>query len=197
MTFTLTTLQEARQKGLKHYFTGKPCSHGHLDQRLTSGRACCSCSREKLQARRSKNKENNPRFCDLCSKQLSHGRKRFCSASCRKKAWRSCHDELTSPVRRIAHQYRVRLSNLLAAKKTIPSSELLGCTYEQLLDHLSSQFTEGMTWDNYGEWHIDHIRPCASFDLLDTEQQRQCFHYTNLQPLWALDNLRKGATYDF
>jgi HNH endonuclease. len=54
-----------------------------------------------------------------------------------------------------------------------------------------------MSWDNYGRdgWHIDHIRPCASFDLTDPEQQRQCFHYTNLQPLWAADNIRKGAKW--
>ena len=50
-----------------------------------------------------------------------------------------------------------------------------------------------MTWDNHGEWHIDHIKPCASFDLTDADQQRECFNYTNLQPLWAKDNLSKGA----
>jgi hypothetical protein len=51
-----------------------------------------------------------------------------------------------------------------------------------------------MSWGNYGlhGWHVDHIIPCASFDLTDPEQQRQCFHYTNLQPLWAEDNLRKS-----
>lgn len=47
-----------------------------------------------------------------------------------------------------------------------------------------------------GEWHIDHIKPCASFDLTDPEEQKECFHYTNLQPLWAKDNLNKGAKYD-
>lgn len=52
-----------------------------------------------------------------------------------------------------------------------------------------------MTWANYGKsgWHIDHIKPCASFDLSDPDQQKACFHYSNLQPLWAFDNLSKGA----
>jgi len=74
------------------------------------------------------------------------------------------------------------------------STELLGCTVEKCREHLESLFQEGMTWENHGNfgWHIDHIRPCASFDLRDPEQQKQCFHYTNLQPLWAEDNLRKS-----
>ena len=80
-------------------------------------------------------------------------------------------------------------------QKSASTLELLGCTIEHAREHLEKQFTEGMTWDNHGEWHIDHIIPCASFDLSDPEQQKKCFHYTNLQPLWAKDNLIKGARY--
>lgn len=79
--------------------------------------------------------------------------------------------------------------------KSARTLELLGCTVAELKRHLQIQFRPGMTWDNYGEWHIDHIRPCASFDLTDPEQQRQCFNFKNLQPLWAKDNLSKGAKY--
>ena len=51
-----------------------------------------------------------------------------------------------------------------------------------------------MTWQNYGDgWHIDHIHPCAAFDLTDPEQQKACFHWSNLQPLWAIDNFRKSS----
>ncbi len=74
---------------------------------------------------------------------------------------------------------------------------LLGCSIEELKQHLQSQFTEGMSWDNhsfYG-WHIDHIKPCSKFDLSDPKQQELCFNYTNLQPLWMEDNLRKGNKY--
>lgn len=70
---------------------------------------------------------------------------------------------------------------------------LLGCTIDELKCHLEKQFTKGMNWDNYGEWHIDHIKPCCSFDLTDLEQQKICFHYSNLQPLWAKDNMRKNG----
>lgn len=75
--------------------------------------------------------------------------------------------------------------------------EMLGCSVEDLKTKLEAQFQSGMSWDNYGRtgWHIDHIRPCASFDLSDPMQQAECFHYTNLQPLWALDNMKKGSTY--
>lgn len=78
------------------------------------------------------------------------------------------------------------------AQKTI---DLLGCTIDQLRSWLAQKFQAGMSWDNYGVWHIDHILPCASFDLTDPKQQQQCFHYTNLQPLWAKDNLKKGAKH--
>jgi len=74
---------------------------------------------------------------------------------------------------------------------------LLGCTIPQLREHLARLFKPGMTWENYGYtgWHIDHVRPCASFDLRKPSQQRACFHYTNLQPLWAQENFKKRAKY--
>lgn len=84
--------------------------------------------------------------------------------------------------------------------KSQSTLDLLGCTVEEAKKHLESLWQPGMTWENHGKWirdqpmtwHIDHIRPCASFDLSDPEQQRVCFHYTNLQPLWAIDNIIKG-----
>lgn len=78
--------------------------------------------------------------------------------------------------------------------KTAGTKELVGCDLSFLRRHIEKQFKPGMTWDNHGEWHIDHIKPCASFCLLDPGQQRLCFHWRNLQPLWKLDNMRKGAT---
>lgn len=73
--------------------------------------------------------------------------------------------------------------------------ELLGCTPDECRAYIESLFLPGMSWENYGHktWHIDHKIPCAAFDLSDPEQQKKCFHYTNLQPLWAEDNLKKGA----
>ena len=80
------------------------------------------------------------------------------------------------------------------SEKAYKSMELLGCTIQELREHLESQFTEGMTWDNMGRggWHIDHIIPCAFFDLTKPSHQKVCFNWQNLQPLWEKDNCAKG-----
>jgi hypothetical protein len=92
---------------------------------------------------------------------------------------------------KIASRLRCRIYKAIK-NKTNTSQELIGCNYDFLMGYLEKQFTNGMSWDNYGEWHIDHRKPCASFDLSSPEQQKLCCHYTNLQPLWAKDNLSKG-----
>ena len=98
------------------------------------------------------------------------------------------------PAYRIRKNLRTRIRHAVKkGHKSARTMELLGCGIEELKDHLSSKFTEGVTFENYGKWHIDHILPCVSFDLLLPEEQRKCFHYTNLQPLWAIDNIKKGA----
>ncbi len=82
-----------------------------------------------------------------------------------------------------------------SAKKSKRTLELVGCSRDELWEHLENQFKDGMTRQNQGEWHIDHIKPCSLFDLTDPEQQKECFNYKNLQPLWAEENLRKGAKW--
>jgi len=103
------------------------------------------------------------------------------------------------PAFRIASNYRSFIASHIAKRKGRKSAKLealVGCTPKELVLHLEAQFDGGMSWDNYGEWHIDHIRPCASFDLTDETQQRECFHFSNLQPLWALDNLLKSDHWE-
>jgi hypothetical protein len=98
----------------------------------------------------------------------------------------------------------VRLGNRLrdvlrkqTIKKSIKIKELIGITGDELVIYIESLFTDGMTWDRFfkGEIHIDHIIPCCLFNLEDIEEQKKCFHYTNLQPLWAKDNLSKNKKY--
>lgn len=102
----------------------------------------------------------------------------------------------SSPERKLANSIRVRLWNGLKeqkVKKSNKTSSLVGCTWAVLVSHLESQFTSGMTWENHGQWHVDHIIPLSSVDLSDPEQLAKVTHYTNLQPLWKFDNLSKGA----
>lgn len=73
---------------------------------------------------------------------------------------------------------------------------LIGCSIAELKAHLERQFKPGMSWEARADWHIDHIRPCCSFDLTQEEQQRQCFHHSNLQPLWGVENQSKNGRWD-
>jgi hypothetical protein len=108
------------------------------------------------------------------------------------------NNDISFRIRGTLHS-RVVMAVKKKSKKAFLTMDLIGCTIDQLRIFLEAEFTEGMTWKNYGRpkegpgWEIDHIRPCASFNLEDPEEQRKCFHWTNLQPLWARDNLSKGA----
>lgn len=99
-----------------------------------------------------------------------------------------------NPNYKISEILRTRMRTALNQnKKCDTTRNLLGCDYRYFREYLESKFQKGMTWGNYGYygWHIDHIIPCAKFDLSDPDEQKKCFHYTNLQPLWATDNLHK------
>lgn len=99
------------------------------------------------------------------------------------------------PLFTIEQTLRRRLHSALKGKtKSAATLNLLGCSVEKLKKHLEKQFQKGMTWNNYGMhgWHIDHIIPCSAFDLSLESEQRKCFNYANLQPLWAIENIKKG-----
>jgi len=97
---------------------------------------------------------------------------------------------------------RIRMHSLLKKKQIAKKGNIavdnLGCSLNLLKSYLESKFQPEMTWDNWSRtgWHIDHIRPLSSFNLTDPEQLKQACHYTNLQPLWAKNNLIKGSKYE-
>ena len=78
------------------------------------------------------------------------------------------------------------------ARKRSGLTDLLGISIDELRVYLEALFKDGMNWENYGKWHIDHIIPISSFDLSTLNGQKEAMNYKNLQPLWALDNMRKG-----
>lgn len=99
------------------------------------------------------------------------------------------------------HSYRLRknvasrLHATLSGRTGGKLFSILPYTAEDLKRHLEQQFRNGMSWDNYGKWHVDHRKPCALFDMSDPEQFKECWSLENLQPLWAVDNIKKGARY--
>ncbi len=110
------------------------------------------------------------------------------------------HSEKMKSDLRYAIEIRLRTRVYMAIKKqystkAYKTKELIGCEIYKVIERLKTTMTPDMSWDNFlsGELHIDHIKPCAAFDLTDPEQQRECFHYKNLQLMWAEDNMKKGS----
>lgn len=164
------------------------CECGHLatksaNQMAKSKGGCAHCAPERI------SQKHKARLSP--TKQTPAERRAHAAAYARQRG----RDD---PQYRIRNALRGRVRSAVVAASATKSARtftLIGCAIEQLKTHLESLFQPGMSWANYGKngWHIDHIRPCASFDLMDPEQQRLCFHYTNLQPLWWRDNCVKGA----
>ena len=163
------------------------------------------------------------KFCDKCNKETQHqngstcrpclGRKRRADPTYGKiiKARNATYRLNNKHKRRVYENNRLKINpsarlanrfrnwvNKLIERKTGNAQSLIGCTYEELREHLESKFEPWMNWDNWGifGWHIDHIRPLSSFDLEDPQQQKDAFHYTNLQPILWKDNLSKGSKWE-
>jgi ATP-dependent 26S proteasome regulatory subunit len=102
----------------------------------------------------------------------------------------------TDPLFKLIKNTRKMVSRYMLGEKSKRTQEIIGCSYEELKTYIENQFTEGMSWDNYGMhgWHVDHIKPLAMAN--SEEEIIVSNHYSNLQPMWALDNLKKGATFD-
>jgi hypothetical protein len=186
----IITRKDALAQGLRRFYTAKPCTHGHLSERLASNGRCCQCHAERqLRVYHSQATEEKLAFNRINSRPWEL--RKESSRRYEQKAYRE------NTAFRIAKCLRSRFYKAVTRNQRIGTTmQLVGCSVDFLRSHLQGQFDLGMSWDNFGEWHIDHIRPCASFDLSDPDQQRQCFHYSNLQPLWEADNIRKGAKWE-
>lgn len=101
------------------------------------------------------------------------------------------------PALRLKKQVMGRIWSAMKRQRVSGSGSfaLVGCSPNFLRDHIAKQFAPGMSFENYGKWHVDHIQPCASFDLSDPAQLAECFNWRNLQPLWASENIRKSDSY--
>lgn len=177
---------------------------------------CKKCGEEKSLEQFPKNGKYYKNQCKICINtyhkdwsKINRDKRRICEYK-----WRKNNKERYLKVRNIAETKRYherkntdsifyiklslrrRLSQALKNNyKSGSAVSDLGCSIEFLKTYLESKFQPGMIWDNRGSWHIDHIKPLASFDLTDRKQFLKANHYTNLQPLWAKDNLEKGCKY--
>jgi hypothetical protein len=193
-----TAQQAARRKANpeKHREECAKWRRAHREERRE---ACAQWRRDNRErylesARRSASKRyhNNPKASiDAAVTWARENRERL---NARLKVWRATK-QATDPVWRVRRCLRKRIWDAVRGRagKSARTMELVGCSAPELIAHLEKQFSPGMSWENYGKWHVDHKKPCSAFDLTDPEQQRLCFNYTNLQPLWALDNIRKGG----
>ena len=172
---------------------------------------CKSCVRSRSKKYAANNRKAISERCRAYSAEW--GRTHRDIKNARLRAWRSANIERTrknareyvharrmrDPVIRINYNLRTRFCKAVSRTSKCSSVvTLLGCSTADFKVYLESLFLSGMSWDNYGPkgWHIDHIRPCASFNLMEPEEQRVCFHYTNMQPLWAVDNQRKSNKHN-
>ena len=109
---------------------------------------------------------------------------------------REIYKKKIDPLYKLSYNLRTRIYFAIKSKswnKNNTTAEILGCDFETVKKHLENQFIDNMSWDNHGlfGWHIDHIKPLAK--ATTQEELYKLCHYTNLQPLWAADNLSKGA----
>lgn len=150
---------------------------------------CSKCGIEKPPSEYHKNGNRRRSSCISCEKLRSKTRRDY---------FRQRDKDLrkTNPIYRVKGNIRRRVRLALFDHKRIGStSKSIGCSTKELKAYIESKFQSGMTWENYGKWHIDHIRPLASFNLNDPKDFEKANHYSNLQPLWAEDNVKKSDKY--
>ena len=213
------SLKQAKAIGAKFYFTGRSCKYGHVALRYVSTRQCSKCVQSHERRYYATNPEYRAKRIAKAQREyqqmvstkegleLYRKRRRECGTRYREANRELCNARSAKSILarlkaddsfRLRHALRSRLNQ--AVKREFRNgkiSNLLGCSIPEFKRHIEQQWVDGMSWSNWSlkGWHIDHIKPCAKFDLSDPEQQRQCFHYTNLQPLWCKDNWTKSDSW--
>ena len=221
--------KDAIEKGLKTYFTGKPCEHGHVTERRVDSKACLECRKERKKEYREQNKERikeykkeyyeqNKEYFKEYNKEYYEQNKGHIKEYSKghyeqnkeyikelKKEYQEQNKERIKEYRRNRYASdenyktsvlcRNMLSRTLKATnstKDTRTHEMLGYCNEQLKESVESKFLEGMSWDNYGEWHVDHIYPVARCIKDGVEDPTIINALDNLIPMWAEHNMEKN-----
>lgn len=180
----------------EHREAGKNYDRTHKHQKKVTSKIYYETHKEQIKEyfenNRERIKEYHRKYYQKNKKLFSQKQKEYDKTHKEERNRRQQNKLKTNINYKIAHYLRTRLNKVLKGERKSESIlKLLGCSLDAFKSHLESNFTQGMSFENYGKWHIDHIKPCASFDLSVNDEQSKCFHYTNLQPLWAKDNLEK------
>jgi len=171
----------ARNSGEMYYITNSPCKHGHWGYRFTSTGICIECNRINAEKIR---QEGDGSY-------MREFRERYKPVLVERRA--------TDIEYRALLQMREMVRRVIRGakgKKNRPTVELLGYTPIEFMDHIAAQFTDGMSWLNHGEWHVDHIVPVIVMLRRGETCPKVVNALSNLQPLWAIDNMRKAAKCD-
>lgn len=186
---------EAKRLGAKTYFTGEPCRSGHVDGRTTANGTCITCGKASgrkywKKARAADPEKYRRRLRTYYAQQTPAQRRRRLDYQ---REWRK-----SPQARRYVMALRIRCRINMALRTTAQTKKgntvaLLGCSVPEYKSYLEKKFLPGMTWDNWGAWHIDHVKAVSRFNLATLKGQKAAFHFSNTQPLWGPDNLRKGA----
>jgi len=182
------TRKQAKELGLRRYYTGKPCKYGHIAQRQCASGRCTKCDSElqKTPEYRKKRREFENSESQK-SKRLIYDQSKSRKESVRRRSNASYHKNKPAFLMRLLVSRFPKM--IRRGLEGCSSTEKLGYTLEEFKSHFESLFLDGMSWDNHGEWHIDHIIPVSKFPK---DRILELNALENLQPLWASDNLKKG-----
>lgn len=206
---------DAKIRGETKYFTGKPCIHGHVDLRWTCSARCKTCQRKSSDNHREENKEKYDALDrDYRKKRWSENKEEL---SAKNKEWRDNNvdynrermrifqnenpeyfrdymkDYRKRPIWKMINHMSGSMKRVLRGASDSYSAKKLGYTSKDLKDHIESQFKPGMSWDNYGEWEIDHKIPIKWYFDNGIQDPKVVNALGNLQPLWKSENRSKGA----
>lgn len=205
---------EATVLGLKYYFTGEPCKRNHLSQRNTLNSTCLECvkayHRETYAERRNNvtarvkswTENNRERSKEIKDRWVENNPEKVEASRATMNVRRNAHRKAarrTDPKLMITEALSgmsKRICKMTGKKKNFKTIEAVGYSIRELKFCMELQFQPGMTWENHGEWHIDHVKPIAAFIREGVTDVAIINSLGNLQPLWAADNLRKSDKWD-
>jgi len=197
-------LPRSRAEGLRlatrFYFTGKACINGHVAKRLSGNGHCTECDRARGRIRSIKARADNPEKTREYYRKYSRNyyQRNIDAVRDYHKNWQ--REARSNPSAALNNRMSVGISKSITSgsKQRRPWESLVGYTVSDLMAHIEKLFLPGMTWENYGDWHVDHKIPKSAFnyETPDDIDFNRCWALSNLQPLWAADNIRKHARLD-